>query len=73
MSKNINYSKLIKDEFFSISHAQRKLTLSRVTLYKIIETGEISVRAKNKIIAAGYNPLTFKQVLNGKKKTNRDN
>lgn len=60
--------KAIIDEFFSISHATRKLGFkSRQSIYDIIKAGEVSVRAKNIIIAAGYDPVTFKPVAHDKK------
>lgn len=62
MNKESPIYKAIIEEFYSISHACRKLDLTRKTIYDFIEAGEISTRAKNKITAAGYDPVTFKYV-----------
>jgi len=56
---NDMHQKII-DEFFSISHAARKLGFkSRKSLYDLIHNGMNPV-ARSRIIAHGYNPETFK-------------
>lgn len=67
MDKNNSTYKLIIFEFGSISHAGRKLGLTRKSIYDFIEAGKISARAKNKIMASGYDPVTFKLVNHGEK------
>ena len=53
---------LILDEFFSVSHAARKLKFkSRKSIYDLIHNG-MNDNARARIIAAGYDPITFKPV-----------
>lgn len=60
MSENKTIKELIIDEFFSVSHAARKLGFTRRSIYKMMNENKVSVRGKNKIIEAGYCPKTFK-------------
>jgi len=52
---------LIITEFFSISHAARKLGFTR-KVYDFIKAGRITIDAQDRIAAAGYDPKTFKPV-----------
>ena len=60
MNENKTKKYLILDEFYSIAHASRKLNLTRKTIYKIINSDEVGVRAKNMIEKSGYCSKTFK-------------
>ena len=55
---------LIEDQFDSITCAAKKLGITRRSVYKIINADKITTRAKNMIIAAGYDPETFMPVEN---------
>ncbi len=64
MDKNNPIYKLLIDEFGSLTHAKKKLGFkSRQSIYDIIEAGGASsARAKNIIIASGYDHKTFQPV-----------
>jgi len=62
MNKNDPVYILIIAEFFSISHAARKLGFTRKAIYDFIKVGKITDDAKARITAAGYDPKTFKPV-----------
>lgn len=51
-----------KGDFETVSRASRKLKITRVTIYKFIESGVITKDTQAKIIASGYDPLTFKKI-----------
>ena len=70
MNKESPIYKAIIEEFYSISHAARKLGFTRRSIYGLINTGVMSTRAKNKIKAAGYDPVTFKPIEHVKKEIN---
>lgn len=67
MNKESPIYKAIIEEFYSISHAARKLGFTRRSIYGLIGTGVISTRAKNKIKNAGYDPVTFKPIAHTQK------
>lgn len=53
---------LIAEQFDNITDAAKKLGVTRRTVYKFIEADKLTTRIKNIIIAAGYDPETFKPV-----------
>ncbi len=55
------HEKLI-EEFYSIAHASRKLGIGRNTLYRMIDTNEISDPIRDRIRGRGYCPDTFKPI-----------
>lgn len=70
---NLIYKALI-DEFETISRASRMLGFkTRKSVNDFINSGVIKTRARNTIIKAGYNPITFKPIHTTKQwqKTNK--
>ena len=55
---------IIKTEFGSVTNAAQILGLTRKSVQKFIDADKITTRAKNTIIAAGYDPVTFKSTEN---------
>ena len=58
---NKTKKELIEEQFDGVTDAANKLGLTRRSVYKIINADKITTRARNMIIAAGYNPDTFTQ------------
>jgi len=58
---------LLREEFHTIAHASRKLGLSRHTIYRMINTNEISDIIKDRIKGRGYCPETLKPIAHADK------
>lgn len=54
---NDRHKKIIT-EFGSVSHASRKLKMSRHTVYAIIKNGPTAIQV-DRIKGCGYDPVTF--------------
>ena len=52
----------IAKQFKNFSEAAQLMRITRRTLYKIMDDNKVGTRAYNKIVAAGINPKTFKQL-----------